>query len=191
MNNDDTLNEYENENRVQFGKRFAAHLIDIVVNIFLGASIGGLLGTSLSELFFPDSSEVYAGEEYQQLLGSIDNFAELVNTMTAAMAGIFIVTFLMFIMEGVLGQSLGKMILKITNANQDGTYADAKSLWIRASLKYVYIVLALISGIAGISVLGNLASLAGFVMFVGCFFVLGEKRQAFHDMISKTAVFSK
>ncbi len=191
MNNDDTLNEYENENRVQFGKRFAAHLIDIVVNIFLGASIGGLLGTSLSELFFPDSSEVYAGEEYQQLLGGIDNFAELVNTMTAAMAGIFIVTFLMFIMEGVLGQSLGKMILKITNANQDGTYADAKSLWIRASLKYVYIVLALISGIAGISVLGNLASLAGFVMFVGCFFVLGEKRQAFHDMISKTAVFSK
>ncbi|MDQ1265881.1 MAG: hypothetical protein QG635_1033, partial [Bacteroidota bacterium] len=29
------------------------------------------------------------------------------------------------------------------------------------------------------------------IMIIGCFFVLSEKRQAFHDMIAKTAVYYK
>ena len=31
----------------------------------------------------------------------------------------------------------------------------------------------------------------GLVIFIGCFFVLGAKRQAIHDLIAKTAVFKK
>jgi len=39
--------------------------------------------------------------------------------------------------------------------------------------------------------LGNLGSLAWLNILVGCFFTLGMKRQAFHDMIAHTAVYPK
>jgi hypothetical protein len=39
--------------------------------------------------------------------------------------------------------------------------------------------------------LATLGNLAGLIFFVGCFFTLGMKRQAFHDMIAKTAVYPK
>jgi hypothetical protein len=39
--------------------------------------------------------------------------------------------------------------------------------------------------------LATLGNLGGLVIFVGCFFVLGMKRQAFHDMIMGTAVYPK
>jgi uncharacterized RDD family membrane protein YckC len=36
-----------------------------------------------------------------------------------------------------------------------------------------------------------LAPAAGLVIFVGCFLVLGDKRQALHDLGAATAVFRK
>lgn len=39
------------------------------------------------------------------------------------------------------------------------------------------------------SVFSSLGGLAGLVVGVGCFLVLGTARQALHDMVAKTAVF--
>jgi uncharacterized RDD family membrane protein YckC len=52
-------------------------------------------------------------------------------------------------------------------------------------------VLAILALFSGIHVLATLGSLAGLIIFVGCFFTLGVKKQAFHDMIAKTAVYKK
>ena len=35
------------------------------------------------------------------------------------------------------------------------------------------------------------ASIYGLVISIGCFFVLGESRQAFHDLAAGTAVFRR
>ena len=42
-----------------------------------------------------------------------------------------------------------------------------------------------------IDVINSVGSLLWVVIVVGFFFVLAEKRQAFHDMIAKTAVFKR
>ncbi|MGL6022588.1 MAG: hypothetical protein ACRC0A_05740, partial [Chitinophagaceae bacterium] len=42
-----------------------------------------------------------------------------------------------------------------------------------------------------ITFLSWIGYLYNFLIFIGCFFVLGERRQAFHDMWAKTAVFRK
>ena len=40
-------------------------------------------------------------------------------------------------------------------------------------------------------VLYRVGQIGGLIIFVGCFFTLGMKKQAFHDMIMHTAVFPK
>ena len=95
-----------------------------------------------------------------------------------------------FILEGALGQSPGKMILQITNVSVDGRN-DAKLLWLRATLKYGSTLLSLIGGLLGIAIIGSVASLWGFVVFVGYFFALGDKKQTIHDLIAKTIVIKK
>ncbi|MBL6869106.1 MAG: RDD family protein, partial [Flavobacteriales bacterium] len=42
-----------------------------------------------------------------------------------------------------------------------------------------------------IKITGSFVGIIGFIIFIGCFFVLGEKKQALHDIICKTAVYKK
>ena len=94
-------------------------------------------------------------------------------------------------MEAFTGQSPGKMVLKIKNANADGTAASTGTLVMRALLKYGSTVFTILAGVAGVAVLATVGQVWGLVIFIGCFFVLGAKRQAIHDLIAKTAVFKK
>jgi len=48
--------------------------------------------------------------------------------------------------------------------------------------------LSLIGGLIGLSFIGSIGSLWGFVIFVGFFFAFGDKKQTIHDMIAKTVV---
>jgi len=63
--------------------------------------------------------------------------------------------------------------------------------WVRALLKYSGTILALLAGVTSVAILGTIGSIAGLIIFIGCFFVLGDKRQAIHDLVAKTAVFKK
>jgi uncharacterized RDD family membrane protein YckC len=91
--------------------------------------------------------------------------------------------------EGLTGQALGKMLLKIRIKAADGSVAGPDKLFTRAAIKYSSSLLGLISALTGIGIINTLGSLAGLVIFIGCFFVLGQNRQAIHDMVAKTAVF--
>ena len=79
--------------------------------------------------------------------------------------------------------------MKIRIKAADGSDAGAGTLLTRAAIKYSHSLLSLLGLLTGIAILSKLGSLAGLVVFVGCFVVLGANRQALHDMLAKTAVY--
>lgn len=163
--------------RVGFGPRLGAYLIDGVLGGIIGSIIGMVAGASVAGLFF-------AGDD----LGPL---AAIIGGALGTIAGMFLMFIVFMIMEALTGQSPGKMILKIKIKNADGSDASASSLLIRALLKNINYVMSLLAGITGILVLASVGSLGGLVIFIGCFIVLGAKKQSIHDMLSKTAVYKK
>lgn len=175
-----------NSNRIGFGPRLGAYLIDFVFNAIVGSILGMVLGATLVGIFF--GSQAATGSAEDALMGG---FGALLGGMIGTIAGIYLMSLVLFVMEGITGQTPGKMLLKIKNANQDGTAANAGALWIRVLLKYSGTILALLAGVTSVAIIGTIGSIAGLIIFIGCFFVLGDKRQAIHDLIAKTAVFKK
>ena len=97
--------------------------------------------------------------------------------------------FLYNLIEGFAGASPGKMILGLKIANQDGSEADIKTYMIRWALKNSSGILSFLTILTSITFFNTIGSSFGFAFFVGCFFILCENKQGFHDMISKTAVY--
>ncbi len=181
------------EQRIGFGMRLGALALDVVlcgVIAFVGGgTIGGWLGAltggaalgSASMAAGSAAENAQAAAAFGSVFGAIAGFA-------LAFALICVVYFLL---EGFTGYTLGKLILGIRIANDDGTAAGVGKLLTRYFVKNSNSVLQLLALFSGIHALSTLGSLAGLTIFVGCFFTLGVKRQAFHDMIAKTAVYKK
>jgi uncharacterized RDD family membrane protein YckC len=115
----------------------------------------------------------------------------------AAMVGI---GFLILIYLIVIGYSLteifmagtpGKQMLGIIIGDERGVRGTTQQLATRWVVKNSGSLIQMVAGLVGLSFLDTLGRIVAFVIFVGCFFVLGQKRQAFHDQIAKTAVFKK
>lgn len=173
--------------RIGFGPRLGAYLIDMLFNGIIGSIIGMALGATLVGIFF-GSHAATGSAEGDAMVGGI---GAMLGGMIGTIAGIYLMSLILFIMEGITGQTPGKMLLKLKNKNQDGSPAGAGSLWIRAFLKYIGAIMALLAGVTGVVMLSTIGGIAGFIIFIGCFFVLGQKRQAIHDLIAKTAVYKK
>jgi uncharacterized RDD family membrane protein YckC len=180
------------EQRIGFGKRLGALCLDILLCGLLaavgGSTIGGWLGayTGAAALGATNAA-VNAGENAQA--------AAAMGGLLGAVAG-FVIAFALigvvyFLLEGFTGYTLGKLILGIRIANDDGTAAGVGKLLYRYLVKNSNSVLALLAVFTGVHALATLGNVAGLLIFVGCFFTLGVKRQAFHDMIAKTAVYPK
>lgn len=178
----------KNSNRIGFGPRLGAYLIDILFSGIVGGIIGSVLGATLIGIFFASEANMLDTESSALAAGGL---AAMMGGMLGTVAGMYLMMMLLFILEGITGQTPGKMLLKIKNANQDGTAAVGGTLWVRALLKYSGTILALLAGVTGVAILGTIGSIAGLIIFIGCFFVLGDKRQAIHDLVAKTAVFKK
>jgi uncharacterized RDD family membrane protein YckC len=176
------------DKRVGFGPRLGAALIDFVVIVVLavvfGGVVGGMLGLGAGAAIGSTSDSegaAAAGAAAGALLGVLGGFA-----IGAAVFGV-----LYSLIEGLTGASPGKMILKLKVGTADG-HAGQTSLYLtRWAVKNSGQILAFLSLILATSALGTLGTLANLVIFVGCFMVLGAKRQAIHDMVAKTAVFNK
>jgi uncharacterized RDD family membrane protein YckC len=178
------------DNRVGFGRRLGAYLIDTLLILILGLLLMPFLGDSLASIFFEqqlvelekNSNQLaQLGFDFENVLNSLINFSVLASILTV----------LLFVLEGAIGQSVGKIILNIHNTNLDGSLPSAKKLWIRSLCKYGSKILSLIGGFIGASIVGSIGSLWGIVIFIGFFFVLSDKKQSIHDMLAKTAVCSK
>src|SRR6266540_5057287 len=169
------------ENRIGFGKRLGAMILDIIlcgvlVGV-LGGVVGGMLGLTAGSLT-AGQGDAAAGAVSGAALGAIMG-------MVAAAA---VIGCAYFLIEGFTGYTLGKLILGIRVANADGTQAPVSTLlarWALKNINFVGTAAAVVTGLEFIRVLGNVG---GLVIFVGCFLVLGVSRQALHDRIVNTAV---
>jgi uncharacterized RDD family membrane protein YckC len=168
------------EDRTGFGLRLGAAIIDAIVIVIgggvLGALLGGALGAGAGAL---TADEVETGAAGGGALGAL----------MGAGLGTYLVGLIWTIWEGLTGAALGKRVLNIRIKADDGSPADVDKLISRAAIKNIGLLCGLVSSLLGIQLIGSIGNLAAFVIFIGCFFVLGDKRQAFHDMIAKTAVY--
>ena len=97
---------------------------------------------------------------------------------------------MLFILEVTKGASPGKMVLGIQIKSDDGSAAPMSRLLKRAALKHSFALLGLLSWLTGFSVVNTIASLLGFIVFLGCFMVLTADKQSLHDRFAGTAVYS-
>lgn len=166
--------------RVGFGPRIGAYLIDIVIGLVLGFVLGAIGGSAILGML----GGAEAGGMGAMLGAGL-------GAVAGAMAGIPLAFLIFMLMDAFLGQTPGKMILGIKNKTDGGSEAAVGSLLMRALLKYSGTWLTILAGVTGVAILGTLATIAGLAILVGCFFVLGAKKQSFHDLLSKTAVYKK
>jgi uncharacterized RDD family membrane protein YckC len=177
------------EKRVGFGIRFGAWVIDWALIVIVSA----ILGSTIAMWF--------AGSAVNTALHSGDNLnsLQMADAMAKGMLGFLdglkiaipLFTMLYFLSEALLGVTLGKLIVGIRIANADGTKANITTFLARFGIKNsgsIFGLIFLFSPVEAIQTLGFCCSL---VIFIGCFFVLGQNKQAFQDMVAKTAVFKK
>jgi uncharacterized RDD family membrane protein YckC len=173
--------------RIGFGRRLGAYLLDIVVAGIGGGVIGIFAGASLAAIFF--ASEMGESMDEAEALGG--GIAGMIGGMLGTVAGMMLIFLAIMVLEALTGQTIGKMMLGIKNGDEDGGQASTGKLATRAGVKYISYIMTLLAGITGVAMISTVGSLLGFAVFIGFFFILGEKKQGFHDMIAKTAVFNK
>ena len=130
------------EQRVGFGKRLGALLLDSVIVIVLaavgGSTIGGMLGLTggavLGSAMSAGADSVTAGlAAMGGILGAFFGFI-----VAAALIGV-----VYFLIEGFTGYTLGKLMLGIRVANEDGTKAGVGTLLGRFAIKRIDLICTL------------------------------------------------
>lgn len=173
------------ENRIGFGKRLGAFLLDIllcgILAFFGGATLGGMLGVASGLPATSGTTPMTSTQMSNMMTGA----------MAGALVGFLLIALLYNLLEGFTGWTLGKLILGIQVGNQDGTKANLGQLLYRYALKNCNAILSILAVLTGIHLLKTIGTLGGLAIFVGCFFVLTSAHQAFHDMIAKTAVYPR
>jgi uncharacterized RDD family membrane protein YckC len=166
------------ETRIGFGPRLLAALIDAVAisaaGLLAGSGLARAIGLPLAGTLGDGGSELAA-------------LAAVVWTL----AGLAVCVFLYSLIEAFTGASPGKMLLGLKVGLEDGRRAAPAVYALRWAVKFSGSLLGLLGAVPGFYLLGLLAPAAGLVVFAGCFFVLGDKRQALHDLAARTAVFRK
>ena len=177
------------EQRIGFGPRLGALLIDCVLVGVLVAVLGGMIGGIFGAAAGGTGAALSSGT------GADAQSAAAMGGMFGAIAGMIIAAAVLglayFLLEGFTGYTLGKLMLGIRIANADGTQAPVSKLLLRWAVKNNNFILSVLAVVTGISVFRTLGSLGGLVFFIGCFLALGASKQALHDRICDTAVWPK
>lgn len=177
--------------RIGFGSRFGAAIIDVVLvsvlAFILGPTIGAMIGAGAvgSEVGMPTGGT----SDEDMARGLAVGAGALGGALAGLVLAIPILGSLYFLMEAITGFTLGKLMLGIQIANEDGSKAEIKDLMIRFGIKNLGLVLGLIGGLTGLGIFNKVSPVASLIILIGCFFVLGAAKQAIHDKVAKTAVF--
>jgi len=164
-------------NRIGFGPRLGAALLDIVFIILMLVPISLLgLGAGLAAAL---GLEAAGGSEEAEALALIGMGAGAI--ATALIAGVVALAYTLI--EAFTGASPGKRVMGLQVAREDGSQGDIQLYLLRWALKN--------SGGLLQWVLPVISSLVSLVFLFGCFAALGDKRQALHDILGKTAVYKK
>lgn len=177
------------EQRIGFGRRLGAYLIDCVIigvlSMLLGPTIGGVFGAAAGGAAAGLDAAGNLTAEQAAAVGGI------VGAVLGMMVALVLISTVYFLIEGFTGWTLGKLMLGIQVARADGSAAPVGTLLERYALKNISAVLGAAAVVLNAPLLRTIGSLLGLAIFVGCFFVLGAAHQAFHDMIAKTAVYPR
>lgn len=168
-------------NRIGFGIRAVAYLVDWVAIIVVGTLLGSLLGGVLG---------VGAGGAVA-VLGFLADAGGFLGMVLGAMTGISLASVFWMLWEGLTGTTLGKLVVGIQVGDDDGMATFRSKLMLRAAVKYSYSIVSFVISLTGLVFLAHLATLCLVVVLIGCFITLGQGRQALHDMAAGTAVYRK
>ncbi|MCK4837142.1 MAG: RDD family protein [Candidatus Aminicenantes bacterium] len=175
--------------RVGFVPRLGAFIIDsfiitllasILMSVFMESTFAAFIKGHLTESLLNNdtlTASIASQEAYGEML-RISLFIAHFST-------------LYMILEAFLGATPGKMILGLKIGTQDGKAGDMWVYFPRFVIKNCSVLIDLAGRITGITFLGAIGGFAGIAVFFGCIYALGEKKQALHDILAKTAVFRK
>ncbi|HEY6808565.1 MAG TPA: RDD family protein [Gemmatimonadales bacterium] len=177
------------EQRIGFGPRLGALLIDAVICGVLVGVFGGVIGGMLGAMAGGAGAALSSGSGHDAASTAA------MGGMIGAVAGIVIATVVIslvyFLIEGFTGLTLGKLILGMQVANADGTRAPTSKLLARWACKNNNAILTILAGLTGLGFLKVLGTLGGLAFLVGCFFAISASKQALHDRICDTAVWPR
>jgi uncharacterized RDD family membrane protein YckC len=173
---DETQEEQKGDERIGFGRRLGAFVLDAIFGSILGFVVAGAVGVG------GPAPEVAEGADPAQA------FLEALEGGGGWMA---VIGLLYAMIEGVTGASPGKMILGIHIRLADATPAGLGQLIPRTLIKSVSNVVSLISGAVAVVAITYVGMVASLIVLVGCFLALSESKQALHDRILNTAVYNK
>lgn len=168
--------DYELGYRVGFGRRFGAYFIDFIFTIIIYAVAMSVTG-AIDEIMKIDD-----------IFNNINKYMLVVQDAT--LLGVLF-SLLYYSTEIFFSASPGKMILGIRIGQENRHVASLSSLVIRYLLKHSSAILSALSLIVLLPILSSLSSILQLIIVVGFFFTLSVKRQALHDILSKTAVYFK
>ncbi len=185
--NDDGLLTLQDQ-RVGFGKRFGASILDgfvmLILTIILYYSAGDVfpsLSASLIDMQFSTQSAFGEGAELKTI--------PFMQQMAAMQIEAFVVGIVISLMEVFFAASVGKMLLSIQIARADGHKASLGTLASRWLLKSGFNILSLLAYTIVSFELYIGSRILGFVVVLGALMMLGEKKTALHDIICGTAVY--
>ena len=173
---------YEFGFRIGFGKRLLAFIIDFVL-----ISIISFIILSFTDVFGVLSNLL------KDAINQLDTFDfTIIETEILKILPIsLLIHFLYYSTEVLMGASPGKLALSIKIGNENRTEATTNILLIRYLYKNADKLFTLLFIISSIYLFDLFSTLTGLAIIIGFFFTLSYKRQAFHDTLSKTAVFHK
>ena len=167
--------------RIGFGKRLGAALIDFL-----------LVGVTVTIIAFA-TGFFYKYAPYFNDLSGINEFFKnkfLIREYEMALLKFNLLASLPYYLTEILfAASPGKMIFGIKIGTIHQTKAQFSNLLIRFIIKHLSLMIDLVILVTALQFLHTASSLSFFVILIGFFFTLSEKKLAFHDMIAKTAVY--
>ena len=152
--------------RVGFGPRFLAALIDGVSLLIVLSILGAIFGMSATVAFG----------------GNTGGFSILAIILSLIPLG-YSTT------EIFQAATPGKQLMKLKIKNEDGTDADENVLKKRWAIKWSGFLISMIGTITTLSIFSVLGTLVGLIVFLGTFLVLTEGFQTLADKLAKTAVY--
>lgn len=170
-------------NRIGFGPRLGAFLIDSFLMAFL-ASL-------LMSLFMPDQLKLFADGKYLEVLAhgtAGDGSMESILKVSSFLAHF---SMLYMLIEGFVGATPGKLLLGMKIGTPEGYHGDQKLYMTRYLVKNSPSLLNLAATTLNLGLFAGLSGIAGMVILMGGFMMLSPDRQALHDRVAHTAIFKR
>jgi uncharacterized RDD family membrane protein YckC len=178
--------------RVGFGPRLAAYVIDMLGSALFGALLAFLF-LQLDVTTLPGMDEdLQTITDIYALFGLGGEFTDFMMKFIPALTlGSIIAAITYSLIEGMTGASPGKLVMSIRIAHPDGRAGSITLFLRRWAIKNISSILQFIALVPTLAFVDVIGGLLGLVIFVGCFFVLGQDRLALHDRIAQTAVYHR